>query len=325
MRKILLLDTSIGTSNLGDYIIMECVRKELAPILEDSFVYEMPTHLPAFSSFAVWRNSTTVRNYAGCDLKFAGGSNLLVKDLKTHYPQWNIHPFNSRPLRGVITVGVGAGAGEETNRYSTRLYQKVLNHDYYHSVRDERSKEYVESLGLKAINTGCVTMWALTPEFCRSIPRKKASRAVFTLTGRNTKADPLDQSMVDILRRSYGTLYFWLQGDQDERYFRRLNNTEGIHIIPPKLEAYDRLLQEDDLDYIGTRLHGGIYAMRHYKRAIIIAIDERAKEIDRAVHLNSLQKKEIPDRLEAMIQSDFATEIQMPLEEIRRWKAQFGF
>ena len=325
MRKILLLDTSIGTSNLGDYIIMECVRKELAPVLEDNFVYEMPTHLPAFNSVAVWRNSSTVQNYADCDLKFAGGSNLLVKDLKTHYPQWNIHPFNSRPLRGVITVGVGAGAGEATNRYSTKLYQKILNHDYFHSVRDERSKEYVESLGLKAINTGCVTMWMLTPEFCRGIPRRKASRAVFTLTGRNSKVDPLDQCLVDILRRNYGTLYFWIQGDLDDRYFHRLNNTEGIHIIPPKLEAYDRLLQEDDLDYIGTRLHGGVYAMRHGKRALIVAIDERAREIDRAVHLNSLEKKEIPDRLEAMIQSDFATEIQMPLDEIQRWKAQFGF
>ena len=33
MKKVLLLDTSIGTSNLGDFIIMECVSKELAPFL----------------------------------------------------------------------------------------------------------------------------------------------------------------------------------------------------------------------------------------------------------------------------------------------------
>ena len=136
MKRIQLLDTSIGSNNLGDFIIMECVREELAPILENNFVYNMPTQLPAFSSFAVWRNSSVVQGYANCDLKFAGGSNLLVKDLKTHYPQWNIHPFNSKPLRGVITVGVGAGAGDYTNAYTTKLYQHVLSHDYYHSVRD---------------------------------------------------------------------------------------------------------------------------------------------------------------------------------------------
>ena len=184
MKKIQLLDTSIGTSNLGDYIIMECVRKELAPLLENNFVYTVPTHLSAFNAYSVWRNSFAVQNYANCDLKFAGGSNLLVKDLRTHYPQWNIHSFDSKPLNGVVMVGVGAGAGDYTNKYTTKLYQKVLSHEYYHSVRDERSKEYVESLGLKAINTGCVTMWLFTPQFCQQIPRKKASRCVFTVTAR---------------------------------------------------------------------------------------------------------------------------------------------
>lgn len=124
MKKIMLLDTSIGTSNLGDFIIMECVRKELQSILEESFVYNMPTHLPAFNSFSVWRNSSVIQNYSNCDLKFAGGSNLLVKNLRTHYPQWNIHPFNSKPLRGVITVGVGVGAGDYTNDYTKKLYKK---------------------------------------------------------------------------------------------------------------------------------------------------------------------------------------------------------
>ena len=324
MKKVLLLDPSVASSNMGDFIIMECVREELRPLLENAFIYSIPTQLSSFNWMSVWRNSRTVRNYADADLKFVGGSNLMAKDMRTHYPQWNIHAWDCKPLCGVVLVGVGAGAGDYTNRYTTKLYQKVLHHEYCHSVRDERSREYVESLGLKAINTGCVTMWKLTPEFCRGIPRRKASRAVFTLTGRISGVDPMDQSLVDILRRNYDTLYYWIQGDRDANYFRRLDNTDGIQIIPPRLEAYDRLLQEDDLDYVGTRLHGGVYAMRHQKRTIIISIDERAREIDRSFHLISLERQEIPDRLEAMIQSEFATEIQMPLEEIRRWKAQFG-
>ena len=91
MKRILLLDTSIGTSNIGDFIIMECVRKELSYILNNNFVYNMSTHLPSFSAFAVFRNSLAVQNYANSDLKFAGGSNLLVKELRTHYPQLNIN------------------------------------------------------------------------------------------------------------------------------------------------------------------------------------------------------------------------------------------
>ena len=89
MKKALLLDTSIGTSNVGDDIIMECVEKELAPILANMFVFRLPTHVPAFHSYAIWKDSFAVQNYAACDYKFIGGSNILAKDMRTHYPQWN--------------------------------------------------------------------------------------------------------------------------------------------------------------------------------------------------------------------------------------------
>lgn len=319
MNKIVLLDTGIATGNVGDEIIMECVQEELSFLLKNSFVYHLPTHVPAFHSYAIWKNSTTVQNFSNCTYKFAGGSNLLVKNMLTHYPQWNVNIFNYHPLTGTILVGVGAGAGEKTNLYTTHLYRKMLNGEYHHSVRDERSKKYVESMGLKAINTGCVTMWKLTPEFCKAIPSKKATRCVFTITGNG----PYNQQMVDILKRNYDQLFFWIQGDRDWDAFGQLKNTEGITIVPPSKDAYHKLLCEDNLDYVGTRLHGGVYAMRHKKRAIIIAIDERATEINRANNLNCISQGDIPEKLEAMIQSEFETKITMPFEEIEKWKLQF--
>ena len=81
MKKALLLDTSIGTSNIGDSIIMECVEQELMPILADSFVFHLPTHVPAFHSYAVWRNSFAVQNYATCDYKFVGGRYALMREV----------------------------------------------------------------------------------------------------------------------------------------------------------------------------------------------------------------------------------------------------
>ena len=132
MKKALLLDTSIGTSNVGDNIIMECVEKELAPILANMFVFHLPTHVPAFHSYAIWRNSFAVQNYATCDYKFIGGSNILAKDMRTHYPQWNVNIFNCKPLANSVCIGVGAGAGEHTDAYTTHLYRKILSHSYYH-------------------------------------------------------------------------------------------------------------------------------------------------------------------------------------------------
>lgn len=322
MKKVMLLNTAIGTSNIGDYIIMECVQKELASILKNSFVYEMPTHTVAFNAFSVWRNSLAVQNYASCDYKFAGGSNLLVKELLTHYPQWNINKWNSKPLAGTILVGVGAGAGDNVDSYTTKVYRQVLNHDYFHSVRDERSKEYVENvLGLKAINTGCVTMWMLTPEFCKTIPTKKSDTALITLTAR-PEINHNEQKMIDIVIKNYSKVYCWIQGDRDLDYFNQFSNTENIELIIPTKDAYENILNTVDLDYIGTRLHGGVYAMRHKKRAIIIAIDERAKEINACNNLNCLMIDEV-DKLDKMINSEFETKIIMPFDEIARWKAQF--
>jgi polysaccharide pyruvyl transferase WcaK-like protein len=293
--------------------------------LEPNFVYNIPTHLSAFNAYSVWRNSYTVQKYSQCDLKFIGGTNLLVKNLMTHYPQWNIHLFDCNPLKGAIGVGVGAGRDEKTNKYTTRLYRKVLSDRFYHSVRDNRSKEYVESLGLRAVNTGCVTMWMLTPEFCKTIPKEKSNQVVFTLTGRSKNMPVIseDQKMIEILLKNYKKVFFWIQGELDEDYLKQFKGSEQVEIVPPSLEAYDALLREEDLDYVGTRLHGGIYAMRHRKRSIIIAIDERAREINMANNLNCIDRSMISDCLEDMILSSFETKITMPFDEIARWKAQF--
>lgn len=112
MDNILLLDTSIATDNIGDDIIMECTRKELAPILSKSFVRNLPTHVSPFHWYQVMRKSNALMSFANSKLKFVGGSNILIPNLLTHYPQWNINIFNYQPLKGCILVGVGAGAQE---------------------------------------------------------------------------------------------------------------------------------------------------------------------------------------------------------------------
>lgn len=320
--NILLLDPSIATGNVGDNIIMECVRKELDFIIGNSFVFSLPTHVSPFHWYQVARNSTAVQNYTNCRLKFACGSNMLIKDMLTHYPQWNINWFNSKPLTGTILVGVGASAHDYTNSYTTKLYKRILNHDYIHSVRDDRTKEYVESLGLKALNTGCATMWMLTPEFCKTIPTEKASRVIFTLTAAS-KPLPSDQLLIDILKINYKEIFFWVQGDKDYNYLQKFNNVEGIKIIKPSKDAYEEILNQDNLDYVGTRLHAGVYAMRHSKRSIIIVIDERAREINKSNNLVCLERDKIASELEPLINSSFETKIKMPLEAIKQWRAQF--
>ena len=323
MENILLLDTAFASFNKGDDIIMECTRKELASLLENNFELNLPTHITSFHWYQVYKNSTAYRTYADCKWKFIGGSNVMVPNLLTHYAQWNLNIFNYQPFIGTIMVGVGAGAGAEqgSNWYTRYIYQHMLNRDYYHSARDERSKLYMESLGLKAINTGCVTMWMLTPEHCAQIPTQKAEKVVFTITA--GCFDEHDQIMLDVLLRNYKEVYFWPQGHEDYAKFVKMNNSDKVHVLQASKEAYENYLTNNDTDYVGTRLHGGVYAMRHKRRAIIIAIDERARAINEKNHLNCIEKDNI-QQLDGMVNSEFATNIVMPFEEIQRWKKQFG-
>ena len=323
MQNILILDTSVGSFNKGDDIIMECTRKELSFLLKDNYELTLPTHLSPFHWYQVFRNSLYVQIFKKCKYKFVGGSNILVPQLLTHLPQWNINIFNYQPMKDCILVGVGAGQGAEgpINYYSKYIYSHLLNNNFFHSARDERSKNYINRLGLKAINTGCVTMWMLTPDFCKQIPQNKSSKVVFTLTAQ-PDSDKRDQLLIDTLCNNYDEIYFWPQGIDDYAYLKTFNHIETIKIIQATKTAYQEYLVNNETDYIGTRLHGGIYAMRHKRRAIIIAIDERARAINEKNHLNCIEKDDILG-LSDYINSSFSTKVVMDFEAINLWKSQF--
>ena len=263
-------------------------------------------------------------SFANSKYKFVGGSNILVPNLLTHYPQWNINLFNYQPLKGCILVGVGAGVGAErgSNWYTRYIYKHLLNSEYYHSARDERSKKYMEYLGVKAINTGCVTMWMFTPEFCKKIPTKKADIVVFTLTSGYGASMKKDQCMIDILLKNYKEVYFFPQCVGDFQYLHKFKNIERIKLLEASKIAYDEFLTNNDTDYVGTRLHGGIYAMRHARRAIIVAIDERTRAINAKNNLNCVERNNIKE-IEDMVNSDIETNITMDFENIKHWKSQF--
>ena len=167
----------------------------------------------------------------------------------------------------------------------------------------------------------CVTMWMLTPEFCKTIPAKKSNRVVFTLTA-YTIARAVDEKIINTLVDNYDEVYFWPQGLRDYQYLKSFKNTEKIQVLTASKDAYDEFLTKNDTDYVGTRLHGGIYAMRHGRRSIIVAIDERAREINKVNHLNCIDMNDIK-ALPEFINSEFETCVKMDFDAINRWKSQF--
>lgn len=321
MDNVLLLDTSVGSLNKGDEIIMRCIRFQLSDIMSKNFALTLPTHVSPFHWYQVARGSNRVKIYSNAKYKFVGGSNLLTMDMLTHFPQWNINLFNYGPLQGSVLVGVGAGKGKRINTYTKMLYKKVLSHEYIHSVRDERTKKFLEEMGFKAMNTGCASLWSLTPEFCKEIPIKKSESVIFTLT-HHAKDLKKDQLLIDIMNKNYKNVYFWIQDVDDLRYFKTLNNIDNIIVVPPSVDEYEKVLNTD-VDYIGTRLHGGIFAMRHKKRAIIISIDERAKGMSETYNINTIHRNDFND-LEKLINSEIITDVNVDFNKVNMWLKQFN-
>lgn len=320
MDNVLLMDTSIGSLNKGDDIIMKCVKHHLLDMVKNDFMLTLPTHVSPFHWYQVARGSNRVKIYSNAKYKFVGGTNLLTMDMLTHFPQWNINLFNYKPLKGSILLGVGAGKGNKVGRYTKTLYRKVLSHKYIHSVRDERTKRILEEMGFRALNTGCATMWCLTSEFCKEIPTNKSDKVIFTLTHHARDVEK-DQLLIDTLKRNYPSIYFWVQDAKDLDYFKTLQGTQNISVVPSSLEEYEKILSTD-VDYIGTRLHGGIYAMRNKKRSIIIAIDERARGMNETYNLNMIDRNGLHD-LEAMIHSEIKTDVKVNFPVVEEWLSQF--
>ncbi|MFD2728934.1 polysaccharide pyruvyl transferase family protein [Enterococcus camelliae] len=327
MKKVLFFDTSIGTLNTGDEIINRSINKESSKMFSDDYLLRLPTRTNVLSHFQLLYNKSFRQNFGDSDLKFVCGTNLLYKNMFRPMPNWNINIFNTLIQKESILFGVGSGNNaEKTNWYTRKLYKKVLSNEYIHSVRDQATKKMLEEIGLQAIVTGCPTLWEITPEKCKKIPNVKSqsSTVIFTLTHyssfRNINED---QSMINIIKSNYKNIYFWPQSLGDLDYLIELTDTSNIHILPPNLHSFDDFLLNYDCDYIGSRLHGGIFALQHGKRAIILAIDNRAREIKKNNNIPCIERDRTSLDLDELINGGWKTEIKIEVDEIERWKNQF--
>lgn len=323
MKKIVLFDTEQGSLNAGDFIINACINQEMAFLLDGQCIVRYSTHLPISRFYQTFRKNVIYKTCRGADYRFLCGTNLFKNSLLRISPDWNINFTSCEYYQGSIAIGCGMDMNSRhSDAYTRYIYKKILTKDYIHSVRDERTKQYLESLGVRAINTGCPTMWALTPEHCAAIPRDKKANVVFTLT--DYKQDPRqDKLLIDVLRRNYEKISFWVQGFHDYDYLTSLTQVEDIEIIPHDLEAYTQVLQRPDVEYIGTRLHAGIYAMRQGVRSIILSVDNRAEDLGDCYNIPILSRTNVGERLEEMLRSSFQTSITIPRENIALWKSQF--
>ncbi len=322
MKKIVKFNTSYGTKNMGDFIINDSVNNEMSYLFENNFVVEYGTHTPVTHFYQCMNKSGVMSFCNKADYKFIGGTNLLSNNMFRPWPNWNVNIFNYAPYKGSILIGCGLnGNFKKVNFYTKCLYKRILSKEYIHSVRDDKTKAILENLGFKAINTGCATLWSLTSDFCRQIKKEKSENVIFTLTDYCKDYDK-DQELINILLKEYKNVYFWVQGSEDYDYIKTFKEFNKIKIVNSNLASYQNILMNGNVDYIGTRLHAGIYAMKHKVRSIIIAIDNRTKDMSETYNLVTVERNNI-NQISSMINRAFETKININEDNINKWKNQF--
>lgn len=325
MKSAIIFNTYIGTSNQGDKIIYESLYSQLKDTLDKCFVVEYTTHTKNFSFYQYWRMRSKRRFIENANYKFIMGTNLLSSDIFGTNLQWMIGLLSYFPYKDVIMAGVGTTQDHQSlTTYSKFIYKLILNRKYIHSARDEQSTDLLRQMGVQALNTGCPTLWMLSQEHCNAIPTRKSSQVVFSLSGYSDQCDPiLDQKMIDVIENNYDDIFFWCQTIQDEKYLCTLKTSKPIKVVY-SLPAYANILDKGNIDYIGTRLHGGVYALQHKCRAIVISIDQRARGFHESNNLPILERTKI-EELDNMINSEFKTFIKLNTDNIRTFKKQFLF
>ncbi|SHG89861.1 Polysaccharide pyruvyl transferase family protein WcaK [Cognatiyoonia sediminum] len=313
MRHLHLIDTSIGSDNVGDEIIMSEIKSHLLPLISDAYVTTSAGH----DGLGVYS-----RDLAGkADLVLLLGTNALRHQYRVGKKYiWYVDRKDISAIEGkVVLFGVGANRDfEKIERRQLAFLQRVLAPNFVHAVRDETGARIVEACGLKSVNTSCPTLWA-APRV-KVDPAKRPGAVCFTLT--KHKADPLDQQMLDQMLDLYEDVYFWPQQPRDLEYLRTLNNQGRVKVLPPNLSAYDAFLSSTEVDVVGTRLHGSIRGLHHGRRVLAIAIDNRARDIGAEVSLPTLPRSEM-HKLAERLNGDLTCELSLPKEKIDLFLDQF--
>lgn len=316
LHTVTILDTAVSSTNLGDAVIMESVRHELADILSDCVTFTVASH--------EWAGGHTRGLIRNSDWTIAGGTNLLSSRMWFRL-NWKVTPIDAFMRYRTVLMGVGWYQYQHApDPYSRWLLRSLLSRDMVHSVRETYAATRLASIGIRnVVNTGCPTIWRLSPEHCASLPKVKARDAV--VTGINSykklKNPEADRRMLELLSRHYREVYLWIQTYTDYEYARSLG--VAVRFINPSVAALDAVLESKlDLDYVGNRLHAGIRALQKGRRAVILEIDNRAEEMGRDFGLPTVERTDF-ERLERMIQSPLEIAVRLPDKEIALWKGQF--
>lgn len=299
------------SKNLGDLFIHDCIEEEVQSLFPNSVFHYIPTH-----SYPSWND---VRLVQRSQLKIVCGSNLLA-----------FHPFRRRQwklgwsglwgYRDLVLMGVGwANDFVRPSKYAKFVLNSITDKKILHSVRDEFSLNMLQRCDLSnVLNTACPTMWKINNRKLKMNQLRRSENVVVTVTDYNQS--PIeDCKLISMATGLYKNVIFYAQSEKDVIYIRKLGWKGSVihgafNILNEVIETY-----HGDIEYVGTRLHCGIYFLRMGFRALVLSIDNRAREISNDTGLPTCLRGDFLFVLK-WIEYPGENEIRLPSEEISIFK-----
>jgi hypothetical protein len=306
--------TGVEIANLGDIIIKEAILDNLGSSVRD--VSWVPLDLRKTRDAGLPPNAYLV----------LAGANVLANRFFLNASVWRPPFADLTKTNFLVLFGVGWWQYQRGPDIFTRLLYRrfAAKHGIQHSVRDSYTKSLLLNCGIKnVLNTGCPSMWKLPDQLV--FDPVKADSVVFTVTDYNRDVQR-DAELVRLLAAEYEKLYFFPQGTADETYLNSIAGSkerDRISVLERSVDAFNTLLRSPNIDYVGTRLHGGIRALQHGKRAIVISIDNRAREISRDTGLPVVSRDNLV-LLPKLINEQFEISLKLPRREIADFKESWA-
>jgi polysaccharide pyruvyl transferase WcaK-like protein len=318
-KKLTFITPALPLTNLGDKVIYDSCKSELGKYLDSELIFKGSSkHI----------NSTTRTSIKNSELTFVLGSNLL--DFKFHFFGVNQLGFKFVDyfvFKNIVFMGVGFRIYFKNFDFIIKFLYRILfkKSKFKHSVRDTYTFNKLKEIGINnLIMTSCPTLWNL-PDIINNT--FTLNNVLITLTDYNKNIN-YDIIFLTKIFSLYKRIFFIPCSRSDLIYFefllKKINvNKEKVTILKSKLELIVELKKSIQFDYIGTRLHIGIFCLNLNIPTKIISIDNRAFEIHKDTNIPIIKREEIENIYDEIISCGFL-KITLPRNNIKLWINQFS-
>lgn len=307
--KIVVFDPAVENVNAGDEIISSAVQG--LPHLHQGDVERLTTHR------LLRKSERDLVSQA--DLLVLSGTNAISSRMEK-FGQWLIDPDLARRMRNkLMLLGVGWWQYQgPPNLYTRNLLNFILTDQVPHSTRDLYTHDRISALGKKSIMTGCPTMWSL-PWDCQR-PLIGSGRAVITVTDYKRMDPDIDRRWISVVKERYSEVDIVGMGPGDKSHFEGLG-IDGVTWKGQGTVDLEAALQ--DAEFIGTRLHAGVKALQNGRPTLILAVDNRAKEISKSTGLHVADRADTLAIHRSVTGETVPPALTMNQESIQLWKSQY--